>query len=110
MSVDAAQAEFLDEPMPESPLKDRLSQALPKAPAGLQWHVDTRNNEDEALVHLKTREGGYWGSKLTKVPAYAVGEDQIIALIANTAKELIAEHTRRSILRELSGAYEGQVA
>lgn len=109
MSVDAAEAEFLDEPMPESPLKDRLSQALPKAPAGLQWKVDT-GIPDEVNIALQTREGGHWGSRTLKLPAYGVVAEQIIGLVANTAKELVAEHTRRCIMLELSGAYEGQVA
>lgn len=109
MSVDAAQAEFLDEPVPESPLKDRLSQALPKAPAGLQWKIDT-GIADEVSVVLQSREGNFKGDKTLKIPAYAVVEEQIIGLIANTAKDLVADYRRRCILRELSGAYEGEVA
>jgi hypothetical protein len=108
MSVDAAQAEFLDEPLPESPLKDRLAAALPKAPAGLQWVVASRMNGEEVLVELKTRKGAYQGAKVAKV--LAADEDRIISLIANAAKDLMTEHNRCRILAELSGAYEGEVA
>jgi hypothetical protein len=109
MSVDAAQAEFLDEPMPESPLKDRLSQALPKAPAGLQWKIGV-NVDDIPCITLQSREGAYKGAKEVRIPEYVETDAQIISLIAVAAKELHKQHTRRSILRELSGAYEGEVA